>query len=146
MKTSWLSENEIKREWYIIDVSDEILGRVSTVIARLIIGKDKVDRVPNMDCGDYVVVINASEIKMTGNKKANKKYYRHSGYPGGLKIEEANKLLKTKPQSLITRAVKRMLPTTKHKDARMNRLKVFAGNQHTHEAQKPEKVDLKLFL
>ncbi|MEA3357536.1 MAG: 50S ribosomal protein L13 [Patescibacteria group bacterium] len=146
MKTSWLTESEIKRKWYIVDIQGKILGRVATVIAKLLTGKGKVDRVPNMDSGDYVVVINSAKIKLTGNKKADKKYYRHSGYPGGLVVETVERLLQKNPNKVITKAVKNMLPNNKHRDNRMSRLKVFPGAEHSHEAQKPEKVDLNSYI
>ena len=142
MKTTWKKESEIERVWYIVDAEDQILGRVATKIASLLIGKGKVDAVPNMDCGDYVVVVNADKIRVTGKKIEDKKYYRHSGYPGGLKKKTLGEMMESNPDKAIWHAVRNMLPQNKHKSGMVARLMVYAGSEHPHEAQKPIKVQL----
>jgi large subunit ribosomal protein L13 len=123
---------DIKREWHLIDVKDKTLGRVSTEIARLLMGKGKPYFVRNLDCGDYVVVVNAKGIKATGRKEEQKKYYRHSGYPGGFKVESLKELRARKPENIITHAVKGMLPDNRLKDRVLTRLFVFAGEEHKY--------------
>lgn len=125
--------NDIKREWHLIDVKDKTLGRISTEIALLLMGKSKPYFVRNLDCGDYVVIINAKEVKTTGKKEEKKKYYRHSGYPGGFKEESLKSLRERKPESIITHAVKGMLPDNRLKDRMLTRLFVFAGEEHTYQ-------------
>jgi|SRR5581483_9903984 len=125
--------NEIKRIWHLIDVKDKTLGRVGSEIAQLLMGKSKPYFVRNLDCGDYVVVINAKDVKSTGNKEEQKKYYRHSGYPGGFKVETLKELRVRKPEEIIMHAVKGMLPDNRLKDRMMARLFVFAGSEHTYQ-------------
>lgn len=128
MKATKISE--IKREWHLIDVNDKTLGRISTSIANLLMGKSKPYFVRNLDCGDFVVVINAKNIKATGNKETKKIYYRHSGYPGGFKSETLSELRARKPEDIIVHAVKGMLPQNRLRDQMLNRLKVFAESEH----------------
>ena len=123
---------EIKREWHLIDVSNKILGRTAGEIALLLIGKAKPYFVKNLDCGDYVVVINAKNVKVTGKKESDKMYYRHSGYPGGFKAQSLSKLRERKPEEIIRHAVLGMLPQTKLRDKFIKRLYIFAGNEHTY--------------
>ena len=131
MKSSSATKlSEIKREWHLVDVNEKILGRVATEIALLLMGKSKANFVKNLDCGDYVVVVNAKKIKVTGNKETQKKYFRHSGYPGGFKAEAFDKLLERKPEEVIRHAVSGMLPQTKLKAQMLKRLHVFAGEEH----------------
>lgn len=120
-----------KRVWHLVDVKGQILGRVSTRIARLLIGKDKPEFVPYLDLGDYVVVVNAGKIRVTGKKETDKIYYRHSGYPGGLKSETLGELRKRRPEEIIRRAIKGMLPKNKLQKERLKRLHVFAGAEHS---------------
>lgn len=143
MKTTWISKKDIRRDWYIVDVKDLILGRAASRIAQMLIGKSKVNRVPNMDCGDHVIVLNASEVRLSSNKAKRKKYYRHTGYPKGLREINFENLLKKKPKKVIELAVKNMLPKTKLRDGMMTRLHVYEGENHKHESQKPKKVELK---
>jgi len=143
MKTSWISESDIERKWYVVDIDDKVLGRAATQIAELLIGKSKVNRVPNMDCGDYVIVINASKVKVTGNKRVDKLYYHHSGYPGGLKVETFDDVMAKNPSKVISLAVKNMLPNNKLRQKMMIRLFIYEGSEHLHNAQKPEKVEIK---
>jgi len=123
---------EIKRAWHLIDVNDKILGRSATGIALLLMGKSKPYFIKNLDCGDYVVVINAKNIKVTGKKESAKMYYRHSGYPGGLKAESLSKLRDRKPEEILKHAVKGMLPQTRLRDQMLKRLYVFADKEHTY--------------
>ena len=125
--------NDIQRAWHLIDVSDKILGRVSTDIAKLLMGKGKPYFVRNLDCGDFVVVVNARSVKVTGTKEKNKVYARHSGYPGGFKSETLGQLRERKPEDIIVHAVKGMLPQNKLRDKMLNRLKVFEGQEHSYQ-------------
>jgi len=122
---------EVKRSWYLIDVKDQILGRVSTKIARHLTGKDKVEYVPHQDMGDHVVVINAKEVGVTGKKEKQKTYYRHSGHPGGLRAETLEELRKRRPEEVVRRAVKGMLPKNKLQKSMLKRLHIFAGEEHS---------------
>lgn len=124
-------QSEIKREWHLIDLKGQTLGRVSTEIAKLLMGKSKINFVRHLDMGDYVVVINAKEIKVTGKKEDNKKYYRHSGYPGGFKAETVRELRAEKPEEIIRHAVSGMLPQNRLRDKMLKRLKIFAAENHT---------------
>jgi len=124
---------EIKREWHLVDVGGKILGREGTNIAQLLMGKKKPYFSKNMDCGDYVVVVNASEVKLTGNKEKNKIYTNYSGYPGGLRSRTAAEVRTKKPEELITHAVGGMLPHNKLRDKMLSRLFVFAGVEHKYE-------------
>jgi len=125
--------SDIKRSWNFIDAKGKILGRVSGEIAHLLIGKSSPNFVRNLDCGNYVVVINAKEVKVTGKKEEQKNYYRHSGYPGGLKAESLKELRERRPEEIITHAVKGMLPQNKLRDKMLKRLFVFAGEEHKYQ-------------
>lgn len=125
--------SDIKREWHLIDVKGKTLGRISSEIAQLLMGKSKAYFVRNLDCGDFVVVINAKDVKTTGKKEEQKKYYRHSGYPGGFKVESLKELRVRKPETIITHAVKGMLPDNRLKDRMLTRLFVFAGEEHEYK-------------
>lgn len=142
MKTYLPKSDKIERKWYIVDAKDKILGRISTKIADRLRGKDKPYFTPNMDCGDFVIVINAEKIKLTGNKLSKKIYYTHSGYPGALKEQRAKDLLKTKPTKLIELSVKGMLPRNKLRDKFMKKLKLYAGEEHKHAAQNPQPLEI----
>ena len=124
---------DIKRQWHLIDLKENTLGRVATDIAKLLMGKGKPYFVRNLDCGDYVVIINAREVKVTGKKETDKIYHRHSGYPGGKKEETLGKLRIRKPEDIIIHAVKGMLPQNKLRDRMLIRLFVFAGETHKYE-------------
>jgi large subunit ribosomal protein L13 len=143
MKTTWKKQSDIDRKWYVVDLKGQTLGRACSQIAKLIIGKNKVDRVPNMDCGDYVIALNAKDIEVTGRKKKDKMYYTHSDYPGGLKEESFEELMERDPTKVIWYAVKNMLPKNKLQSTMIKRLFVYQGEDHKHQAQKPEKFDLK---
>src|SRR6266498_2179785 len=124
--------SDVKRTWHLIDVKDEVLGRIATRIAHLLMGKGKAYFVRNLDCGDYVVIVNAKDVKVTGKKEEQKNYYRHSGYPGGFKSETLKELRVRKPEAIITHAVKGMLPNNRLRDRMLTRLFVFAGEEHTY--------------
>jgi len=135
MKTYSAKAAEIERKWHVIDVSGQTLGKVTTQIARLLMGKHKPMYTPNLDTGDYVVVINAGKIHVTGNKLKQKLYYRHSGYPGGLKTISLEKMLATHPTRVIEHAVKGMLPHTKLGESMRKKLKVYESANHPHQGQ-----------
>jgi len=138
MKTFSLKKENVNRDWFVIDVADMVLGRVATKIADRIRGKDKPTYTPHTDGGDYVVVINAEKIKVTGSKFENKKYYSHSLYPGGLKTKTFRELNEKNPEKIIEEAVKGMLPKNKLGKSIIKKLKVFRGPDHDHESQQPK--------
>lgn len=140
MKTFVPKEGEIHREWLVVDATDQVLGRLSSQIARLLRGKHKPSFTPGMDVGDFVVVVNASRIQMTGNKWDVKTYYRHSGDPGHLKSERAVELRDTRPERIIKYAVWGMLPKNRLGRKLLKKLKVYAGSEHPHQAQQPQQV------
>lgn len=142
MKTTWLTQTDIKRDWYVVDIEDIILGRAATQIAELLMGKSKVEKVPNMDCGDFVIVLNADKFTVTGRKEKDKIYYHHTGYPGGLREKPLGKMRVENPEIPIKRAVKNMLPKNKWRDQVMARLFIYTGTEHPHQAQKPKQVEL----
>ena len=142
-KTYSQKPSEITRRWILIDASEAPLGRVSTVIAKYLIGKYKPTYTPHMDGGDYVVVINAKNTVVTGDKEEGKVYYRHSGFPGGIKDASLAEVREKFPERLIEASVKGMLPRNKLAAERLKRLRVFPGEAHTHTAQTPEKVEVK---
>ena len=142
MKTYIPKPSEIERKWYLVNAEGKILGRLSSRIAQILSGKDKPTYTPHMDVGDFVVVINAEKVKVTGNKEEKKIYYRHSGYPGGLKERTYQEQLDKEPQDIIRMAVRGMLPKSKLGRQMFQKLKVYAGPQHPHQAQKPEQLDL----
>lgn len=138
MKTYSTKASDIKREWRVIDASDKVLGRLATQVASLLMGKHKPIFSPNLDTGDFVVVINAEKIRVTGNKAKQKVYYRHSGYPGGLKGISLEKLMQTNPARVIEYAVKGMLPHNRLGAKMFRKLKVYAGDTHPHPASSTE--------
>lgn len=133
--TTPISAKEIKRRWHLIDLSGQILGRVSTIIAELLIGKSKVNLSPNLDMGDFVVAINAAKIKVTGKKLADKKYRRHSGFPGGFREETLGEMMEKDCRKVIEKSVKGMLPKNKLQAPRLTRLKVFKDDRHPYLSQ-----------
>jgi large subunit ribosomal protein L13 len=137
-KTYTVRESEIERRWYVVDATDETLGRLASRIARVLEGKNKPAFSPNLDCGDHVVVINASKIAVTSDKLESKLYMRHSGYPHGLKSETMGHLLARRPEEVIRRAVKGMLPHNRLGAQQLTKLKVYGGSEHPHQAQRPE--------
>ena len=143
MKTFSQKTADISRRWILIDAKDATLGRLSTEIAKYLIGKYKPTYTPHIDSGDYVVVINAAEVPVTGEKETDKIYYRHSGFPGGIKDAQLKEVREKVPERIIESAVKGMLPKNKLSPERMARLRIFPGSEHTHTAQTPEKVEVK---
>ncbi len=135
MKTYSVKASEIKRDWHVIDARDKVLGRLATEAARLLMGKHKPIFSRHLDTGDYVVVVNADKVRISGNKTKQKLYYRHSGYPGGLKSISLEEMLKTRPERVIEYAVKGMLPRNRLGDSMIKKLKVYAGDSHPHLAQ-----------
>lgn len=138
MSTPYPSAKDIERRWWSIDAEGQVLGRLSTTIARLLMGKHRPIYTPFLDCGDHVVVVNAEKIVLTGNKLDDKKYYRYSGYPGGLKETTARRVLETHPERVLEAAVKGMLPKTRLGRQMYSKLRVYAGAEHPHASQHPE--------
>ncbi|MDA0787472.1 MAG: 50S ribosomal protein L13 [Proteobacteria bacterium] len=143
MKTYSAKPSEVEAKWWIIDAEGVVLGRMAAIIATRLRGKHKPMYTPNIDCGDHVVVINADKVRLTGNKREDKMYYWHTGYPGGIKSRTAEKYLDS-PQSdvVVRKAIERMLPKTKMGREQYRKLKVYAGAEHPHEAQQPQPLDL----
>jgi len=143
MKTYSAKPTDVTRRWYVFDASEAPLGRIATRAAALLTGKGKPMFTKHIDCGDFVVVINADNLVVTGKKLTDKKYYRHSGFPGGLTEISLQKQMEKDSTQVLIHAIRGMLPVNKLRDARLARLKVYAGSEHKHEAQTPEKISLK---
>ncbi len=143
MTTHSTKPSEITREWWIIDADGVVLGRLAAEVAKLLCGKHKAYFAPHLDTGDHVVVINASRIVLTGNKLMQKQYRRHSGYPGGLKSVRYSRLMATRPELAVERAVKGMLPSNRLGHSMLGKLKVYAGAEHPHRAQNPKPLDVR---
>jgi large subunit ribosomal protein L13 len=141
MKTYSPKPEDANREWFIVDATDKILGRLATEITNRLRGKHKPEFAPHMDMGDFVVVINADKIKVTGHKMDAKMYYKHTNHPGGLKEKTLRQMLEVKPENVITAAVKGMLPKNKLATQQLKKLKVYAGPEHPHAAQAPKTLD-----
>ncbi|MCG8547657.1 MAG: 50S ribosomal protein L13 [Alphaproteobacteria bacterium] len=143
MKTYSMKPSEVQKRWYVVDAEGLVLGRMAAVIANTLRGKNKPAFTPHVDCGDHVIVINADKVALTGKKRSDKVYYRHTGYPGGIKSRTAGQILEGKtPQDVVLLAVQRMLPKNKLARQQLGNLKVYAGTEHPHEAQKPEPLDI----
>ncbi len=140
--TRFARKNEVERKWYVVDARDKVLGRLASEIARRLRGKHNPMYSPHVDCGDFIVVINADKVRLTGRKWDQKVYYRHSGYPGGIKEITARKLRDKRPEDLIRFAVRGMLPKNRLGRALIKKLKVYAGESHPHEAQQPQVLDI----
>ncbi|HEX9796134.1 MAG TPA: 50S ribosomal protein L13 [Anaerolineales bacterium] len=140
--TYYPKPGEVDRTWYIVDAEGENLGRLASRVARTLIGKDKPEFTPGVDTGDFVVVINAAKVEVTGNKLDDKRYYRHSGYPGGLKSLTMRQQMNKRPEFVIEQAVRGMLPKNRLGRKLMKKLRVFSGAKHPHEAQKPKELTL----
>ena len=140
--TNFVKKSEIKNDWYLIDGNNAVVGRLATIIAKIIRGKHKATYTPHMDNGDFVVVKNIENIKFTGKKFENKKYYKHTGYPGGIKETTPERLLKNKPGESLKLAVKRMLPGGPLAKKQLTKLKMYAGDKHPHEAQNLTVIEL----
>ncbi len=141
-KTFIAKKEDVQRDWHVIDATDKVLGRMASRIAMILQGKTKPIYTPHVDTGDFVVVTNAEKIKLTGNKMNEKVYYTHSGYPGGFKEIPIKKWMEKHPDRIVTLAVKRMLPKTKLGSAMLKKLKVYAGSDHSHEAQQPKTLEI----
>ena len=135
-------KENVDRKWYVVDAEGETLGRLATKVATVLRGKHKVTYTPHVDCGDYVIVINAEKINLTGNKLIDKKYYNHSGFPGGLRERNAKTMIEKYPEEMVERAIKGMLPHNRLGRAMGKKLFVYAGPDHKHDAQKPEVMEL----
>jgi len=142
MSTYMAKTDDVDRQWYVVDATDKTLGRLATRIAEVLRGKNKPTYTPHVDTGDFVVVINAEKIHLTGKKWEQKKYYRHSGFPGGIKEMTYGKLVQRKPEFIIKKAVKGMIPHNKLGDQVFSKLKVYAGPEHPHQAQQPKELEL----
>ena len=142
MKTLTPKADQIKQDWYVVDAADMVLGRLATKVASVLRGKNKPYFSPHLDTGDYVIVINAEKIKLTGNKELSKTYQRYSGYPDGLTVTPFKRMLETKPEEIIIKAVKGMLPKNILGRQIIQKLKVYAGSEHPHQAQKPQPLAL----
>ncbi len=143
MKTYVANANDRERNWLVVDATGQTLGRLSTQIADALRGKRKPEYTPHVDTGDFVVVVNAEKISVTGNKLKDKKYYRHSGYPGGLKTRTLGEMLDRRPEEVIRHAVKGMLPRNRLARRQITKLKVYAGPDHPHVAQKPQPMEIR---
>ena len=142
MTTVSAKKEDVIRDWYLVDAKDKTLGRLSTEIARRLRGKHKPIYTPHVDTGDYIVVINASGIKVTGNKMKDKMYHKHTGYIGNLKSMNLETMMNKSPERVLTKSVRGMLPKTKLGNAMIKKLKVFAGPEHTHGAQQPQTLEI----
>lgn len=142
VKTYYAKPNEVEREWVLIDAEDQVLGRVASVAAKILRGKTKPQYTPHVDVGDFVIIINADKIRVTGNKAEAKEYYRYSGYPGGLKKETFAEAMAKHPERVVEHAVKGMLPKTTLGRKQGMKLKVYAGPDHPHTAQKPREIKI----
>ena len=142
MKTFMQTKETVERKWYVIDAADKPLGRVATKAATILRGKHKATFTPHIDCGDYVIIINADKVKLTGNKINDKMYYNHSGFPGGLRTRNAKTMLEKYPEEMVERAIKGMLPNGPLGRQMYRKLFVYAGSEHKHEAQKPTTITI----
>ena len=142
MRTKSYKNTDLDNNWLLLDAKDETLGRLSSKIASILMGKNKAQYTPHNDLGDYVVVVNAEKIKVTGNKNTQKRYYRHTGYPGGLKSSTFSEIIEKDPENIILKAVKGMLPKNKLSNSMISKLKIYAGDNHPHAGQNPIKIEL----
>ena len=139
--TNFIKKNEIKNNWILVDAENAIVGRLAAFISKTLRGKNKTQYTPNMDTGDFVIVTNIEKIKFTGKKLNNKRYYRHTGHPGGIKFNIPETLLKRKPEEILKLAVKRMLPRGPLAKKQLSKLKIYKGSSHPHAMQKPKIID-----
>ena len=142
MKTFMQKKENIERNWYVIDAEGKTLGRVATKAAHVLRGKHKVTYTPYVDCGDYVIIVNADKVVLTGNKLEDKKYYNHSGFPGGLRERSAKEMIEKYPEEMVERAVKGMLPKNKLGAKLLGNMYVYSGSEHKHAAQSPKLIDI----
>lgn len=142
MKTVSMRAQDVQRSWYVVDAENRTLGRLASAVAHRLRGKHKPEYTPHVDTGDYIIVVNAAKVRVTGNKEAGKIYHRHSGYPGGIKSVSLAKMRQTHPERIIEKAVKGMLPRNPLGRAMFRKLKVYAGAAHPHEAQQPQPIEI----
>ncbi len=142
MKSYMAKPNEFERKWYVIDAENKVLGRLATEVSTMLMGKNKPTYTPHIDTGDFIIIINADKIKLTGNKINQLNHTYHTGYPGGLKEIPYNKLIETKPEKIIELAVKGMLPKNKIGRQMIKKMKIYAGSEHNHQAQMPEVYEI----
>ena len=142
MKTFMLRKEDVEHKWYVIDAEGKTLGKVAALAASVLRGKNKPTYTPHVACGDYVIIVNAEKVVLTGNKLEDKKYYNHSGFPGGLRERTAKEMINNYPEEMVERAVKGMLPKNRLGRQMYKKLFVYEGMNHNHEAQKPEKINL----
>ncbi len=143
MKTFMQKKETVERNWYVVDATGKTLGRLATQVATVLRGKNKPTYTPHVDCGDYVIVVNADKVVLTGNKLEDKKYYNHSGYPGGLRERTAKEMIEKYPEEMVERAIKGMLPHGRLGRAMGKKLFVYRGSDHKHEAQNPVALEIK---
>ena len=141
MKTYTARPKDIRREWFVVDATDKVLGRLATEVAQRLRGKHKPSYTPHLDTGDHIVIVNAEKVRVTGAKSEDKTYYRHTGYPGGIKEQSLREVLSTHPERVIQRAVKGMLPHNPLGRAMLKKLHVYAGPEHKHQAQQPQTLE-----
>ncbi len=141
-KTKSANKATVSKDWYVVDATNEVLGRLSSKVAKILRGKNKTDFTPHVDCGDNVIIINAEKVRLTGSKLSDKQYVRYTGYPGGQRFASPEDLLKKHPERVIEMAVAGMLPKNKLADAIIKNLHVYVGSQHPHEAQQPKELNL----
>ena len=142
MSTPIAKKSELQKDWYVVDLQDKVLGRAASEIARVLRGKHKPAYTPSVDTGDFVIVLNADKVRLTGQKLSKKIYYRHSGYPGGIKSMSAEELLEKQPEELIRKAVKGMLPKNRLGRQMFKKLKVYTAGEHPHQAQQPKELQI----
>ncbi|MEE8219822.1 MAG: 50S ribosomal protein L13 [bacterium] len=142
MRTVSVRKEDVERKWLVVDAEGKVLGRMASQVASILRGKHKPFFTPHVDCGDFVIIVNADKVRLTGKKLLNKSYYFHSNYPGGLKTVQAGKMLEKRPVRMVELAVRRMLPKTKLGRAMFKKLKVYASPDHPHEAQQPEPLEI----
>ena len=142
MKTVSMRAQDVQRSWYVVDAEDRTLGRLASAVAHRLRGKHKPEYTPHVDTGDYIIVVNAEKVRVTGNKETGKIYHRHSGYPGGIKATSLGKMRQTHPERIIEKAVKGMLPRNSLGRAMFRKLKVYAGSQHPHASQQPQPIEI----
>ena len=142
MKTKSFRSEDFKKNWHLVDAENKVLGRLAAKIANILSGKNNSRYTPNADLGDFVVVVNAEKVKVTGNKPKQKNYYHHTGYPGGLKVKNFEKMQDDSPEKIIKKAVKGMLPKNKLSNKIIKKLKVYSGSEHPHVGQQPEELSL----
>ncbi len=142
MKTYVAKPADIRRSWYVVDATDKTLGRLASAVAMRLRGKHKPEYTPHMDTGDFIIIVNADKVRVSGKKSQDKIYYRHTGYPGGIKSETFEKLLERKPEAIVEKAIKGMLPKGPLGREMFRKLKVYAGASHEHQAQQPQQLDI----